>query len=266
MTGEEAKIPILRAQNLGIQFGGLKAVDDFNIEIGESELVGLIGPNGAGKTTVFNLLTGVYKPSEGSFYLKGQYMNGKKTHQIVEAGIARTFQNIRLFKKMSVIDNIKAAMNAKLSYGLPQAIFRTPAYWKQEEALTGWAKELLDMVHLNGKEDYLAGNLPYGQQRRLEIARALATDMKLLLLDEPAAGMNPTETEELLKIINYIRDKFKISVLLIEHDMNLVMKICERITVLDFGTTIAVGTPAEIANNQKVIEAYLGKEEVEADA
>lgn len=265
MAGTEGKAPVLRAQNLGIQFGGLKAVESFNLEIGESELVGLIGPNGAGKTTVFNLITGVYKPTEGSFYLNGQCMNGKKTHQIVEAGIARTFQNIRLFKKMSVIDNVKAAMSAKLSYGLAHAVFRTPGYWKQEAALTERARELLEIVHLSGKEDYEADNLPYGQQRRLEIARALATDMKLLLLDEPAAGMNPTETEELLDIINYIRNEFKISVLLIEHDMSLVMKICERIQVLDFGTTIASGTPEEIANNQKVIEAYLGKDEEEAE-
>lgn len=261
----EAKIPVLKAQNLGIQFGGLKAVDDFNMEIGESELVGLIGPNGAGKTTVFNLITGVYKPTEGSFYLNGQRMNGKKTHQIVEAGIARTFQNIRLFKQMSVIDNVKAAMNAELTYGLPQAIFRTPGYWRQEDKITQRAKELLKIVHLSGKEEYQAANLPYGEQRRLEIARALATDMKLLLLDEPAAGMNPTETEELLDIINYIRNEFKISVLLIEHDMSLVMKICERIQVLDFGTTIASGTPKEIAGNRQVIEAYLGKDDEEEE-
>ena len=205
MAETTAKTPILKAQNLGIQFGGLKAVDDFNIEIGQSELVGLIGPNGAGKTTVFNLITGVYKPTEGSFYLCGERMNGKKTHQIVHAGIARTFQNIRLFKKMTVIENVKAAMQEHLTYGIAQAIFRTPKYWAEEAAATKRAKELLEVVHLSGKEELEADNLPYGQQRRLEIARALATDMKLLLLDEPAAGMNPTETEELLEIIDYIR-------------------------------------------------------------
>lgn len=262
----ENTTPVLRCQHLGVQFGGLKAVDDFNLEIGQSELVGLIGPNGAGKTTVFNLITGVYKPTEGSFYLNGERMNGKKTHQIVHAGIARTFQNIRLFKKMTVLENVKAAMLQDLTYGFPQAIFRTKAYWQQEAAITERAKELLAVVHLSGKEDLEADNLPYGQQRRLEIARALATGMKLLLLDEPAAGMNPTETEELLEIIDYIRREFKISVLLIEHDMSLVMKICERIQVLDFGTTIAAGTPEQIANDPHVIEAYLGKDEPEEAA
>lgn len=256
-----ANTPVLKTKNLGISFGGLKAVDSFNMEIGKSELVGLIGPNGAGKTTVFNLLTGVYQPTEGSFYLNGEKLNGKKTHQVVATGISRTFQNIRLFKKMTVIDNVKVAMNMHMSYSLVSTVFRLPKYWKEEAEIEEKAMELLDIVHLDDKADFIAENLPYGQQRRLEIARALATGMKLLLLDEPAAGMNPTETAELLDIINDIRDRFQISVLLIEHDMSLVMKICERIQVIDYGITIASGSPEEIANNPKVIEAYLGKDE-----
>ena len=257
--------PVLKAQHLGIQFGGLKAVDDFNMEIGESELVGLIGPNGAGKTTVFNLITGVYKPTEGSFYLCGERMNGKKTHQIVHAGIARTFQNIRLFKKMTVIENVKTAMQGHTTYGMADAIFRTKKYWQQEAEITAHAKELLSVVHLSGKEDLEADNLPYGEQRRLEIARALATDMKLLLLDEPAAGMNPSETAELMDNIVKIRDTFGIAILLIEHDMNLVMGICEGICVLNFGQIIAKGTAEEIQANPKVIEAYLGSQKKEGN-
>ena len=252
--------PVLKTTHLGISFRGLKAVNDFNIEIGKSELFGLIGPNGAGKTTVFNLLTGVYKPTEGAFYLSGEKMNGSSTHQIVQAGIARTFQNIRLFKKMTALENVKVAMSKELNYSIGSAVLRLPGYWKEESSIDDRARELLDVVNLSDKADFVAQNLPYGQQRRLEIARALATGMKLLLLDEPAAGMNPTETEELLKIINVIRSKFNISVLLIEHDMSLVMKICEKIQVIDYGETIAFGRPDEIANNQKVIEAYLGKD------
>ena len=255
------KKPVLKASHLGIQFGGLKAVDDFNMEIGESELIGLIGPNGAGKTTVFNLLTGVYQPTEGAFYLCGEKMNGKNPHQVVAAGVARTFQNIRLFKKLTVLENVKISMNRTMKYSMVSAIFRTGHYWAEEKETDLKAMELLRIVHLEDKAGYVAENLPYGQQRRLEIARALATGMKLLLLDEPAAGMNPTETAELLEIINDIRDRFHISVLLIEHDMSLVMKICERIQVIDYGVTIARGTPEEIANLQRVIEAYLGKDD-----
>ena len=256
-----AEQPVLKVTNLGIAFGGLKAVNDFSIEIGKSELFGLIGPNGAGKTTVFNLLTGVYKPTEGAFYLSGEKMNGKKTHQVVQSGIARTFQNIRLFKKMTALENVKVAMNMNMKYSLAAALLRLPKYWAEEKEIDAKARELLEVVNLGDKADFVAQNLPYGQQRRLEIARALATGMKLLLLDEPAAGMNPTETAELLDIINVIRKKFDISVLLIEHDMSLVMKICEKIQVLDYGETIAFGTPEEISKNPRVIEAYLGKDD-----
>ena len=250
---------VLKAENLGIAFGGLKAVDNFNIELGESELVGLIGPNGAGKTTIFNLLTGVYKPTYGKLTLNNQKMNGKKTYQFVNEGIARTFQNIRLFKKMTVLDNVKVAFNKNMKYSIPHAIFRLGSYWNEEEEIDKKSRELLSLFNMEDKADYLADNLPYVQQRKLEIARALATDMKVLLLDEPAAGMNPTETAELLECINLIRKKFNISILLIEHDMSLVMNVCERIIVIDYGVTIAKGLPNEIANNPKVIAAYLGE-------
>ena len=255
----EQKMPVLETRKLGISFGGLKAVSDFNIKIFPGELVGLIGPNGAGKTSVFNLLTGVYPPTEGTVILDGKPLNGKKTYQFVEAGVARTFQNIRLFKQMSVIENVKAACTKDIEYGLFAATFRTPKFWKAEKAVTEKAMRLLEICGLADVSELPAASLPYGRQRKLEIARALATDMKILLLDEPAAGMNPTETAELLACIQTIREQFGIAILLIEHDMSLVMNICERIQVIDYGQTIASGTPSEIAANKRVIAAYLGE-------
>lgn len=256
---ETLKTPVLETKKLGISFGGLKAVSDFNIQIYEGELVGLIGPNGAGKTTVFNLLTGVYEPTEGTVLLNGQPLNGKKTYQFVAAGIARTFQNIRLFKQMTVIENVKAAFTKDISYNLFDASFRTPKFWRVERELTEKAMKLLSICQLEDVADMPASSLPYGRQRKLEIARALATDMKVLLLDEPAAGMNPTETAELLECINTIRDSFGVAILLIEHDMSLVMNVCQRIQVIDYGQTIAAGLPEEIAGDPKVIAAYLGE-------
>ncbi len=261
-----AEQPILRAEHLGITFGGLRAVDDFNMTINKGGLVGLIGPNGAGKTTVFNLLTGVYKPTDGEFWLDGEKMNGKKTYQVVRAGIARTFQNIRLFKQMTVEENVLVAFNESFSYHMGGAIFRTPRFWREEREMHQKAIDLLRIFKLEGLAQTQAANLPYGAQRKLEIARALATGMKLLLLDEPAAGMNPTETEDLLECINTIRDRFGIAILLIEHDMSLVMNVCQRIQVLDYGRTIASGLPEEIAHNPRVISAYLGSDEDEDDA
>ncbi|MCI6319940.1 MAG: ABC transporter ATP-binding protein [Clostridiales bacterium] len=255
----EKKLPVLETKKLGITFGGLKAVQDFNIQIYQGELVGLIGPNGAGKTTVFNMLTGVYVPTEGTVLLNGVPLNGKKTHQFVAAGVARTFQNIRLFKQMTVIENVETAFTKDIRYNMLDATFRTPKFWKAEKEMTEKAMDLLAICHLEDKADVIAANLPYGQQRKLEIARALATNMKVLLLDEPAAGMNPTETAELLECINTIRDRFGVAILLIEHDMALVMNVCERIQVIDYGQTIASGLPEEIANNPKVIAAYLGE-------
>ena len=249
---------ILEAKDLCKCFGGLKAVSDFDISIGENELVGLISPNGAGKTTIFNLLTGVYQPTEGVIYLNGKSMAHKKPHQMVKEGIARTFQNIRLFKELTVLDNVKVAFNQGMKYSLLKAVFRTPSYWKEEAEIDRKARELLAVFKMEDMADSLAENLPYGQQRKLEIARALATNPKILLLDEPAAGMNPTETAELMETISTIRKNFNISILLIEHDMSLVMSICERIIVIDYGQIIAKGTPQQIAKNEKVIGAYLG--------
>lgn len=252
-------VPVLKAENLGITFGGLKAVEGFHVEIEQKELIGLIGPNGAGKTTVFNLLTGVYQPTEGAVYLNGTALIGKKPHQMVAAGIARTFQNIRLFKKMSVLENVKVAFNHNMKYRGLQAILRAPSYWKEEQEIDRKARDLLSVFHMEELAGHVAENLPYGQQRKLEIARALATNPKVLLLDEPAAGMNPTETAELMQAISLIRERFGIAILLIEHDMSLVMNVCERIVVIDYGQIIAHGTPKEIANNPRVIGAYLGE-------
>ena len=256
---EAERVPVLETRKLGISFGGLKAVNDFNIKIDQGELVGLIGPNGAGKTTVFNLLTGVYVPTEGTVMLNGVPLNGKKTYQFVHAGVARTFQNIRLFRDMSVIDNVRAAFTKDIKYNFFDASFRTPRFWNEEKKITEKAMDLLRLCRLDDVAEVPASGLPYGRQRKLEIARALATDMKLLLLDEPAAGMNPTETAELLECINTIRDRFGIAILLIEHDMSLVMNVCQRIQVIDYGQTIASGLPEEIAKNPKVIAAYLGE-------
>lgn len=250
---------MLSVTRLGISFGGLKAVDDFSMEIKKGQLYGLIGPNGAGKTTVFNLLTGVYKPNQGIVKLDGVDITGKKTIDINKAGIARTFQNIRLFKKMTVLDNVKVALHNHYHYSTIEAILRLPRYFKVEKEMDKKAMELLSVFGLEEYADQMAANLPYGQQRKLEIARALATEPKLLLLDEPAAGMNPNETLELMETIRFVRDKFDITILVIEHDMKLVAGICEELTVLNFGKVLAQGKTSDVLNDPQVITAYLGE-------
>lgn len=250
---------MLEVKNLSISFGGLKAVDKFNVTIEKGQLYGLIGPNGAGKTTVFNLMTGVYKPNAGTILLDGSNITGKKTIEINQAGIARTFQNIRLFKELSVLDNVKAGLHNSHSYSTLEGIFRLPRYYKVEKEMNQRAMELLKVFDLDNEYDYKASNLPYGKQRKLEIARALATSPKLLLLDEPAAGMNPNETAELMETIRFVRDNFDMTILLIEHDMKLVSGICEKLTVLNFGRVLTSGETSEVLNDKRVITAYLGE-------
>ena len=250
---------LLEVKNLSISFGGLKAVDNFHINIEKGQLYGLIGPNGAGKTTVFNLLTGVYKPTEGIIKLDGQDITGKSTIEINKAGIARTFQNIRLFKDMSVLDNVKAGLHNHHKYSTVEGIFRLPRYFKIEKEMDEEAMNLLKVFDLDKECDFKASNLPYGKQRKLEIARALATEPKLLLLDEPAAGMNPNETAELMDTIRFVRDNFNMTVLLIEHDMKLVSGICEKLTVLNFGQVLREGATSDVLHDPEVIKAYLGE-------
>ncbi|MBR6045510.1 MAG: ABC transporter ATP-binding protein [Ruminococcus sp.] len=250
---------LLEVKKLGISFGGLRAVDDFSVSIEKGDLYGLIGPNGAGKTTIFNLLTGVYKPTDGSITLDGVNITGKSTIEINKAGIARTFQNIRLFSKLSVLDNVKAGLTNKYRYSTATGIFRLPKYFRLEREMTERALELLRPFELDGDADVIAANLPYGKQRKLEIARALATDPKLLLLDEPAAGMNPKETAGLMNTILTVRDDFGVTVLLIEHDMALVSGICEKLSVLNFGQLLCEGPTGQVLNDPEVIKAYLGE-------
>jgi len=255
----ENQTPMLSVNALSISFGGLRAVDDLNLTINKGELYGLIGPNGAGKTTAFNLLTGVYKPNQGKIILDGQDITGLSNIEINKAGIARTFQNIRLFKELSVIDNVKVGLHNHYQYSTATGILRLPKYFKVEKEMDAKAMELLKVFNLDGEANVLASNLPYGKQRKLEIARALATNPKLLLLDEPAAGMNPNETQELMDTISFVRENFDMTVLLIEHDMRLVSGICERLTVLNFGRVLCQGETSEVLNNPEVIKAYIGE-------
>lgn len=249
---------LLEVKNLSISFGGLRAVDEFNVKIEKGQLYGLIGPNGAGKTTVFNLLTGVYKPTSGAILLDGQNITGKKTIEINKYGIARTFQNIRLFKELSVLDNVKVGLHNQMKYSTVEGILRLPRFFNTEKKMDKKAMELLKVFGLENEADTLADNLPYGKQRKLEIARALATNPKLLLLDEPAAGMNPSETQELMDTIRFVRDNFDMTILLIEHDMKLVSGICEEVSVLNFGHELAQGKTSDVLNDPEVIKAYLG--------
>ena len=262
---DAGKQPVLDVRNLGIDFGGLTAVDSFNITIGPTEISGLIGPNGAGKTTIFNLLTGVYQPTRGSVLINGIDIKGMPTHKVNKLGIARTFQNIRLFTDMTALDNVKVGMHNEIKCSFLSSLLHLPSYYKAEKAANRKAMELLEFMGLADVADVKAGSLPYGVQRRLEIVRALGTNPSIILLDEPAAGMNPSETAELMHQIRRIRDTFHIAIFLIEQDMNLVMNVCEAIAVVNYGRLIAKGTPEEIRANPAVIEAYLGKEEVECE-
>jgi branched-chain amino acid transport system ATP-binding protein len=251
--------PLLRITNMDKVFGGLRAVSGFSLDVFPGELVGLIGPNGAGKTTVFNMITGIYTPTRGEVLYQGRNIAGRAPHEVTQMGIARTFQNIRLFPNLSVLDNVRIAYHHHAGYGIGESILRSSSFGRLERELTERTQDFLSVFNLHTRQDEIAKNLPYGEQRRLEIARALASNPKLLLLDEPAAGMNPNEIGRLMELIHFIRDRFNLTILLIEHQMRLVMNICERLTVMDFGQVIARGTPREIQDNPQVIEAYLGR-------